>query len=333
MSNPVRALTVLLVALVVAVVSFVAAGAAQASPTTYPAATPTAFGAALKVARPGDTILLDPSYSGPVAVKSRSYGGSPLTVDLNGATVAGVQVWTSHNVRLTGGESVTPNSASGTRCFDVRNSTEIHIDNVGGSVCHNAVVFDRVFGFSLTNSSFSEYRADGVDTVSSRDGLIAFNIFAEPKPIPPVYDRATGKLVRDGDHADCWQAWTATDRAGKPGPFNANITVRSNTCTGDTQGFSVFNASPGHGGGIVIEDNAVLIRQPNAISLHNPCATGQTCKPSVIRNNTIAALRPMAPDARGVPFRAVQINVKPGATPPLVCGNVGGTKAQGGKCP
>lgn len=243
------------------------APAAMAGPVS-----PQSFKARLAAAKGGETLVLAPGDYGLVRFPKDGFARL-VTIDARKAKFAQLFLERARNVRILGGwvaGAPTDNYAVSIRWAD-----NVTLDGMTISGAQRGVLVGESTNVRLANNRFTKLRSDGINIAMSQKVWIERNSCRDFTPIPAVFD-AAGKMVRDGDHPDCIQAWSRPTHAP-----TSDITIVGNDIEGPMQGIGMFNH--GNDGGfdrITVLDNRVKISFTHGVTV-----TG--ARDSVISGNTI----------------------------------------------
>lgn len=235
--------------------------------------------------KPGAVIVLPAGDHPLIRIEGRTFD-PPVTIDASRARVAGVSLRGVQGLRWKGGTVVAPEGrhpSHPTQGYAVvaHRSSDLTFEDMRVTEAGRAFVFGRSHGITLRRIDISGVRAEGVNLGISDRALIEDVRCSDFTPNPKTRDES-GKVIRDGDHPDCIQAWTAKDS-----PPMTDIVVRRVTARGQMQGIFMGNRGRrGTGAGysrVLIEDNDIEVTYPNGIYL-------SAATDSVIRNNRVATM-------------------------------------------
>ena len=250
---------------------------------------------------PGATVRLAPGDHDLIAINGQRFD-PPVTIDANGASVRGLQIYDSQGIVWKGGTISAPQGKQGAGPnfygVDMRRSKSVTFDNVTFTNALRGMVVADSRGLIVRNSRFAGLRSDGMDVAGTSDVLIEKNSFTDFTPNKPTGDKKAGNWV-DGDHPDAVQMW-----ATKDGPAPSDIIIRNNVVDGDTQGFTTFGP---HGDGynrIRIENNKLKTNYPAGIAV-------LYCSDCSVRGNSVAP-------QPGAKFKS---NINVGGSTGAFCGN------------
>ena len=219
------------------------------------------FAAMVNRARPGTTIVLPAGDYGEVALIRRDFSPA-VTIDGHAAHFSKITIRDSSGITIAGGTIVgTGGRSSGISILRAHN---ISIRSMKITAAHQGIVIDRSDNVTITGNQLVELISDGIDIALSHHIRIEKNTCRAFNPTPAVYDQV-GKLVRDGDHPDCIQAWSRP-----PYPPTSDLTILDNEMTGQMQGVFLGNhvrngIDDGGFDRVVIRNNRVTAGLPNAI--------------------------------------------------------------------
>lgn len=183
----------------------------------------------------------------------------------------------------------------GTKNGDGFNGYGIRLDNSSKFLFKNSIISQFNRGLTVSNcteidffgNDFIQIQSDAVDLTGCKKIRFDHNYYNDFRPTKPVYD-SNGKMIKDGDHPDCIQAFSnnASDDC-------EDIIIR-NECVNMTpdkagQGFWLSDARFGGHRKVVIEDNLLC-------STFWHCIAPVACTGAVVRRNTILQVQ-------GSPYR------------------------------
>ena len=218
---------------------------------------------AIANARPGDTIVVPSSFNGQLVITGKHFS-SPITIRNNSTLVQAIVIRDSSNIIVEGGAVVGGTGVLYAVHIDRAKSVAVRGMTITNAV--RAIVINRSESIGIFQNVMTGLRTDGVNIAESRKIVVEGNSCANFNPIKPIYD-AAGVLIKDGDHPDCIQSWSAPTS-----PPNSDITIRGNSMTGEMQGIFLGNkvrngVDDGGYDRIVIENNFVNVSQPNGIAV------------------------------------------------------------------
>lgn len=317
----------------------VAAGCARSAPREL-RANPANADSVLSSARDGDTVVLTKGIYKMLRLPKRTFAKS-LVIDASAATIEGLSGKDVDGLEIRGGTFRLPPPFisqkngrlvyhQGIRLDQVKNIRLVGITMMGPGAypdappdtfgdgtgvliaqsegievadskfagLKNGVVLSRVAKFRILRNTLEGQRSDGINVGEGRDGLIEGN-------------ECRGTKIRDNEHPDCIQLFSRPTSAP-----TADIVIRKNRVTGDTQGIFLGNktregVNDGGFDRLLIEDNDLNVSFPNAVALID-------ARSSTIRNNRIETF----PGAKWI----ARLNTRGEIT---LCGNV--VKAGAGK--
>jgi hypothetical protein len=283
---------------------------------------PLVLAAAFPIAalQPGATVRLP---AGPVAalvLRGRRFD-PPVTVLADGATVQGIVLADVQGLRWRGGtivsaEGLQPSTTMQGYAVNIRQSRDISIEGATLTSAVRGVVLAQSDGIALRRLMLTGLRSDGINIALSRRVLVEDVTCSDFVPIARI-DDAAGKMIKDGDHPDCIQAWSRPSD-----PPSADITIRRVKARGPMQGIFLGNhvrngIDDGGFDRVLIEDNDIEVAFPNGIRIDGG-------RNSIVRNNRVAT----PPGAR---FRT-SLRITDGM---LACGNridAGSNPVGAGRC-
>lgn len=236
--------------------------------------------------KPGATIVLPAGDHPRIVLRNHSFN-PPVTIDASKARVKGVSLHNVNGLHWRGGTIIAPEGPHPSHprlgyAVEARNSANLSFQDVKVTDAGRAFVFANSEGLTLRRLDIDGVRAEGVNLGVSHKALIEDVRCANFTPTPKVRDEK-GKMIKDGDHPDCIQAWS---RAGAA-PLT-DIIVRRVTARGQMQG--IFFGNRGRGGDgagyrrVLIEDNDIEVTYPNGIMLSE-------ASESIVRNNRVATMK------------------------------------------
>jgi len=233
-------------------------------------ATPVTMPATIAKAAPGDVVTLSTGDYGAVSVINRK----GLTIDASKARLTSLRIANSSDVEWQGGVLSAPREQATGVTID--GSTRIRVAGMllsGPRVGISAVRGDN---YEIVGNRCDGIRSDCINLTIVHHVRVIGNQCFNFDPIPAVYDKE-GKLITDGDHPDCVQAWSA------PNTFALHdIQVIGNVGYGYMQGSFFGNASPLGFDRVIMRDNDMTIGAHQGISITN-------ARNSVLRDNSVRA--------------------------------------------
>jgi parallel beta-helix repeat protein len=266
-------------------------------------ATPITLPAQIAAARPGDTITLQAGRYGPVNIVNRRYA-KPIYINATNARLLSVTIRNSAGVNWIGGTLVAPRIQ--TFGFLIVTSSKITVGGMKVTGPRVGLAMSRSTDIDVTGNSFDGVRSDGVNIAMSQRVRIVGNACINFKPNRATYS-SDGRLLVDGDHADCIQGWSRLGYAP-----TADITITDNAAEGEMQGISFFD--PGQGGydRFTIENNDLNLQYWNGIVIYES-------RGSIVTGNRVRTM-PGA-RARNWPFNLIKTWIKVTGSRNQVCGN------------
>jgi hypothetical protein len=269
----------------------------------------------LAKAKGGDTIVLAAGDFGAVTIAPRTYTPA-IRIDARQARFTGLVLRRVEGVEIVGGIVRSPEEQQFSVTVDFANNIRLGSMAIGGG--RIGVAISRSQNIAVVDNDFAGTRSDGVNVAMSQHVRIERNACRDFKPIQAVY-AADGKLIRDGDHPDCVQAWSA------PGyPPTSDLTVVGNKATGFMQGIFVFNPAGGAENRpmerIVVKDNVLTLSAFNGIVLKN-------VHDSDVRGNVVNSVKGSVLQA--YPYPPIKAWIRVTGTNNRVCGNVVGSDKRG----
>lgn len=250
----------------------------------------------------GATVRLGPGPYPALTFKNQHFD-PPVTIEAGKAVVMGVTIRNSSGIVWRGGEIRAPQGRDGNNPdhwgMNIRSSDGVTLENARVTDAYHGVMVGDSRNIVLRNNDLTGLRSDGMDVVGTSNVLIENNRFTDIRPHKATGSKAAGDW-KDGDHPDAVQIWSTKDN-----PRVTDITIRGNTVEGDTQGFNFFG--PKHDGNarIRIENNAIHITYPPAISIFR-------CDDCSIRGNRVWRIA-------GAPHQA---NIRFETSTGQACGNI-----------
>lgn len=267
-------------------------------------ATPSTLPAQLRAARGGDTIMLREGRYGAVSIRNLRFN-TAIRIDARNATVSAVTIRNSAGVDWLGGTLIGPRSQSfGVAIVDARDISVTGMRITGPRI---GLSMARSTDIDVTGNSFDGVRSDGVNIAASQRVRITGNVCINFRPIRAIY-ASDGRLLVDGDHADCIQGWSL--RGNRP---TSDLTITDNVAEGEMQGITFFN--PGEGGydRITIRNNDMNLSYWHGIAVME----GRNTLVTENRVRTIPGAR-----AQNWPFQLIRAWIYTTGRNNRVCGNV-----------
>lgn len=235
-------------------------------------ATPATLPAAFKAARCGDTITLASGEYGAVNAPRLSCPASAVGVDASAARMTSLVIRGASGLNWKGGR--VRGSGEGS-AVTVDGSTRIRVSGMVVSGARIGMSLVRGTDMEAIGNRFDGVRSDGINITQAQRVRIIGNACVNTIPVPAVWD-AAGKMLKDGDHADCIQGWSM-----KGTPPVADVLIVGNTAEGPMQGIWFGNTGQGGYDRITIRDNDLRLSGAwHGISVYEGRAV-------VIRNNRI----------------------------------------------
>lgn len=284
-------------------------------------ATPASLSATIAQAKPGDTVQLAPGDYGKLELKGLSWA-SPVTLDARDAAFTGIVLRDVQGMTIEGGTVTGPGGGSfGVHLVKVQN---VVVGGMTVSGAHRGVVVAESQDVRITRMRLDGLISDGINVAYSWRVRVDGNSCSNFRPNKAVWEN--GRMLRDGDHPDCIQAWSRPESQ----PVS-DLEIVNNRIDGDMQGIGLFNpirdgVNSGGFDRVLIEGNVIRVGFPHAIALYSG-------RDSIIRDNVVSAVPGAVMPNNGAPVRAT-ITVKWGRDN-LVCGNRMETPdpAATGRCP
>ena len=253
----------------------------------------------LKNAVDGSQVRLSQSDGPDLVIEGRHFA-EPITIDASGIELRSIVIRDSSGIRIKGGRVEGPGDRS--YAVHLENASHISIEGMVLTKAHRGVVIHKSDNVDIVGNDLVALISDGINISQSRAVNVRDNVCRDFTPTPAIYDES-GKLVQDGDHPDCIQAWSRPETA----PV-ADITIVGNEAHGKMQGIFFGNhtrngVSDGGFDNVVVRDNYVKVTHSNGIYLKD--ARGSTVtenevhtvegsvlpnKPDVVVKTKIAAL-------------------------------------------
>lgn len=258
-------------------------------------------------AKPGEVISVKVGDYGRVTLKNLNFPKS-IRVNATGSTFAGIVIWGSTGIEWVGG--TVSNSADKSYGVHIRESRDITVKGLTVMNATRGMVIDRGEGINIIGNTLTKLRSDGIDVALSHRVLVDGNSCRDFSPNPAVYD-ASGRLIRDGDHPDCIQAWSRPTA-----PATSDVTVTNNSAEGRMQGIFFGNhirdgVDDGGFDRVVIRNNRINVGFGNGIVIGN--SRGGVVRDNIV-DTTPGAMLPNKP----IRVKAV---IRVQGTDNLVCGN------------
>lgn len=243
-----------------------------------------------KQAAGGDTIVLSGDF-GATYLSSIHAGKGAINIDARNAVFTNTLKITGVNgLRITGGKYSTP--ASGTsspRAIYVVGGSQIYVTGAtfSGSKDNRGIEFVDTISPSVWSSSFTNLWVGAAFTRVSNGTLAKNTVVGSVSDGFVVSDSHSVSVNRNscssgtpflGAHPDCVQLWSVAGHA-----VQSDVTLSSNSATGNTQGFTSFDPAAG---GLLrgkFINNRVDTSQPQGIACYN-------CVDSVFTGNVVTTL-------------------------------------------
>jgi nitrous oxidase accessory protein NosD len=279
-------------------------------------ASPATFATQLKKAGCGDTVTLEAADYGNVsAPRLTCPADNRIEIRAEGSIFRTLTIRASEGVNWFGGLVTAPLGVD-TPGVTIDSSRFVRVAGVtiqGHKVGITAV---RGSDYEIVGNRMQGLRSDGINVTMAQRVLIEGNQVVDTRPRRATYT-AVGKLLVDGDHADCIQFWSTADKAP-----TSDLTIRNNYCRGEMQGIVSFNSGQGGLDRILIENNLIDgIEYWNGIVMYE-------ARDSAIRNNVVLTKR--GAKAQNFPFQRITtwIYLKAPLNT-IACGNTVGALPKG----
>lgn len=217
----------------------------------------------LNAAKGGETLTLPAGNYGSVVFPKKVYS-APVKVMATGSTFTKLTLQRLGNVVVEGGRVVgTGGQSIG---IDIRWAKGVRVQSMTVTKAYRAITMSESQDIALISNKLDGIISDGVNIAMSQRVRIEGNTCSNFTPTEAVYD-AAGKLIKDGDHADCVQAWS------RPGyPPTSDVLVINNTATGKMQGIFFGNqvrngVDDGGFDRIKIKNNRVTLTYTNGVRI------------------------------------------------------------------
>ena len=215
----------------------------------------------LRAARGGETLKLSPGIYGNVIFPRKAYNSS-IKIDASGAVFTGLVLNGVSGVEIRGGSI----RGIGGRTYGIgmSKSSNIRVEGMTISGSHRGIVINESSHIGLVGIKLTGLISDGIDIALSRHVLVQGSSCRNFSPTPATYS-ATGMLVKDGDHADCIQAWSRPTA-----PPTSDLTIIDNDIEGNMQGIFLGNhvrnnVDDGGFDRVRVQNNRVTVGKPNGI--------------------------------------------------------------------
>jgi len=255
-------------------------------------ANPQTFQNALLAAHGGETVVLAPGDYGDVTIGQRQFPRR-VTIDASQAHFVRLIIRRVDGLTVAGGTVTAPREMQHSVVIDFSHDVTVTGMHISGA--RIGTLISRSQGIEVSNNDYNGTRSDGVNIAMSQHVRVTGNTCRNFNPMIGSFD-ARGKVVKDGDHPDCVQAWSVPNT-----PPTSDVLVANNSADGFMQG--VFFGNPGSGGydRIVIRDNRIRISAWNAIVIYE--GRGVT-----VTGNEVSTI----PGAKWIayPFRPVVAHIK-----------------------
>lgn len=232
---------------------------------------------------PGKTVVL-PAGDHPQIRIVRETFDPPVIIDASRSKVRGVLLRNVSGVIIKGGTIVAPEGKHPSRpvagyAVSIRNSQNVSLQNMEITDAARGVVIGTSEGIKIQKVNFHDLRSDGLNIALSRKVLVEDIRCHDFSPNPKKYD-SSGKMIKDGDHPDCVQAWSRPSH-----PPVSDVVIRRVIARGNMQGIFFGNqVRKGKDDGgydrILIEDNDIKVQFPHGITL-------RSARDSIVRNNAV----------------------------------------------
>lgn len=218
--------------------------------------TPSTIKAALAKAKPGDALVLSDGDYGQVETPRKTFA-PPLRFEAAKARVRYLRVFNSDGIEWRGGSFSSPREQSWAVHIDgSRNVTIAGIHATGAKIGINVM---RSTDVDVLGNRLEGLRSDGINIAMSQRVRVIGNQCLNFDPILPIYD-AKGKLLKDGDHPDCVQAWSR-----KAYPLTADILIAGNYGDGLMQGVWFEDYGDGGYDRVTVRDNDFRLGMFNGV--------------------------------------------------------------------
>lgn len=230
-------------------------------------------------AKPGSVIIWPAGDGQTLTIVGKRFDPA-ITIDGSKASFSAISIRDSSGIHIKGGTVIGQGRPSvGVR---IQYSSRVTIEGMTVTGAHTGIIAGGSEDVIIKNNQLVGLISDGIQIPLSRRVLIEGNSCADFSPAPKVYD-AAGKIVTDGDHADCIQSWSRP----KMSPV-ADIKIINNRMEGQMQGIFLGNkirngVDDGGYDRILIEGNRVRVARWHGISVDS--ARGVT-----VRNNHISTI-------------------------------------------
>ncbi|MFM6854349.1 MAG: NosD domain-containing protein [Sphingopyxis sp.] len=231
-------------------------------------------------ARPGQNITLPAGTTGGLTISNRNFSPA-ITIDAAFAALTSIIIRNSSGITIEHGTVTGPGGRS--YGIHIDRSRNIRIANMVVTGAHRGIVMGKSQDIAIVSNNLTGLLAEGINIAQSQRVLIERNQCSNFSPAGATYSADGARILADGDHADCIQAWSRPDFAP-----TSDVRVIGNRITGRMQGIFFGNHERGgvNDGGydrIVIANNAVTVTMPHGIALYE-ARDGQ------VTNNRIATV-------------------------------------------
>lgn len=264
----------------------------------------------LAQAKGGATITLAPGDYGAVAFPKRTFHPA-VRLKAEDARFTALILKNVSGIAISGGTVTGPGGRS--YGVTITDANDIVVNDMTITGAHRGIVVAKSDGVTIIDNHLTGLISDGINIASSRHIVIRGNSCRNFSPIRSIIDQQ-GKKVREGDHADCIQAWS------RPlSPPTSDVIVENNDIEGEMQGVFFGNhvrngVDDGGFDRITIRNNRIRISYPNGIVLGNG-------RDSIVTQNSVSTL-PGAVNLRHPESKVrTTIRVDDGASN-QVCGNI-----------
>jgi hypothetical protein len=200
-------------------------------------AQPSTLPAVFKSAVSGDTIVLATGDYGDVQLPRGDYSPA-LEIDGRAARFRSIIIRSTKGIHLRGGTLIGPPEQTHGVLID--GAQRITVADMVVTGVRVGIATTKSTDVEITGNRLDGVRSDGINLAMVQRVRVVGNQCLNFRPIAAIYD-AAGKLVKDGDHADCIQGWSRLAY-----PPTSDVLIEGNTAEGAMHGVGFFD--PGQGG-------------------------------------------------------------------------------------
>lgn len=230
-------------------------------------------------AKPGSTIIWPAGDGQTLSIVDKHFDPS-IIIDGSRATFSKIVIRNSSGVYIKDGTVIGPGRPS--IGINIQRSKNVTVDGMTVTGAVTGIIAGASEDIIIKNNKLVGLISDGIQIPLSRKVLIESNSCSNFNPSPKVYD-SSGKMIKDGDHADCIQSWSRLKA-----PPVADLKILNNRIEGKMQGIFLGNGvrdgvSDGGYDRVVIEGNQIRVTSWHGISV-------STARGLIVRNNQISTV-------------------------------------------